>query len=82
MEQLTKSLLKADKVKVDYNKQPEAPLQEKVLQFGEGNFLRAFVDWMIDELNSKNKFNGSVVVSNLFLPVLLICTMTKTAYIL
>ena len=21
---------------------------EKVLQFGEGNFLRAFVDWQID----------------------------------
>ena len=24
---------------------------EKVLQFGEGNFLRAFVDWMIDKAN-------------------------------
>jgi tagaturonate reductase len=32
----------------------------KVLQFGEGNFLRAFVDWMIDILNEKTDFNGAV----------------------
>ena len=37
-------------------------LPEKILQFGEGNFLRAFVDYMVDELNSQNLFNGSVVV--------------------
>ncbi len=35
---------------------------ERVLQFGEGNFLRCFVDWMFDELNTKTDFNGSVVV--------------------
>ena len=35
---------------------------EKVLQFGEGNFLRAFVGWQIDELNKKTDFNGQVVV--------------------
>jgi tagaturonate reductase len=34
----------------------------KVLQFGEGNFLRAFIDWMIDVVNSKNLFEGSVAV--------------------
>jgi tagaturonate reductase len=34
---------------------------EKVLQFGEGNFLRCFVDWMFHELNKKAGFNGSVV---------------------
>src|SRR5262245_54365551 len=34
----------------------------KVLQFGEGNFLRAFVDWMIDVLNEKTSFNGNVQV--------------------
>lgn len=38
----------------------EAP--ERVLQFGEGNFLRAFVDDFIDELNEKTGFNGKVVV--------------------
>ncbi|MDR2631469.1 MAG: tagaturonate reductase, partial [Spirochaetaceae bacterium] len=35
---------------------------EKVLQFGEGNFLRAFVDWQIDMVNEKTGFNGNVVV--------------------
>jgi len=35
---------------------------EKVLQFGEGNFLRAFVDWKIDRMNRETGFNGSVVV--------------------
>ncbi|NMF06779.1 tagaturonate reductase [Clostridium beijerinckii] len=35
---------------------------EKVLQFGEGNFLRAFVDWQIDKMNEEAGFNGSVVV--------------------
>ena len=34
----------------------------KVLQFGEGNFLRAFVDWIIDLLNEKGDFNGSVMM--------------------
>jgi tagaturonate reductase len=39
-----------------------AVFPEKVLQFGEGNFLRAFVDWQIQVLNEKTDFNGSVVV--------------------
>lgn len=34
----------------------------KVIQFGEGNFLRAFVDWMIDILNEKSDFDGSVAI--------------------
>ena len=34
----------------------------KVLQFGEGNFLRAFVDYMIDIANEKSDFNGSVAL--------------------
>lgn len=34
----------------------------KVLQFGEGNFLRAFVDYFIDIVNEKTDFNGSVVL--------------------
>lgn len=34
----------------------------KVLQFGEGNFLRGFVDWIIDILNEKTDFNGAVQV--------------------
>lgn len=35
---------------------------ERVLQFGEGNFLRAFVDWQLNELITAGKFNGSIVV--------------------
>lgn len=41
----------------EYRKYPE-----KVLQFGEGNFLRAFVDWQIDKMNKEADFNGSAVV--------------------
>lgn len=35
---------------------------ERVIQFGEGNFLRAFVDWIIYGMNRKAGFNSSVVV--------------------
>ncbi len=37
-------------------------LTEKVMQFGEGNFLRGFVDWMIDRLNKEANWNGGVVL--------------------
>ncbi len=39
---------------------PSRPV--KVLQFGEGNFLRAFVDYMIDVLNEKCDFNGNIII--------------------
>lgn len=38
----------------------EAP--ERVLQFGEGNFLRAFVDYWFDLMNERVGFNGKVVL--------------------
>ncbi len=34
----------------------------KVLQFGEGNFLRGFVDWMIHRTNESGLFHGKVRV--------------------
>ena len=34
----------------------------KVIQFGEGNFLRAFVDWIIWNTNQKTDFNAGVVI--------------------
>jgi tagaturonate reductase len=34
----------------------------KIIQFGEGNFLRGFADYVIDELNEKANFNAGVVV--------------------
>lgn len=33
----------------------------KVLQIGDGNFIRGFVDWMIYEMNKKTGFQGGVV---------------------
>lgn len=35
---------------------------ERVLQFGEGNFLRAFVECWIDKMNEKAGFNSKVVL--------------------
>ena len=46
----------------DLHVSPKKKLPEKILQFGEGNFLRGFVDWMIDRMNEQGLFNGSVVV--------------------
>ena len=34
----------------------------KVVQFGEGNFLRAFVDYMIDIANEQGRFDGDIVL--------------------
>jgi tagaturonate reductase len=34
----------------------------KVLQFGEGNFLRGFVDWMFDIINEKADFNAGIQI--------------------
>ena len=34
----------------------------KVVQFGEGNFLRGFVDYMIDVANEQGKFDGDIVL--------------------
>ncbi|URZ01730.1 tagaturonate reductase [Clostridium felsineum] len=35
---------------------------EKIVQFGEGNFLRAFVDWQVDKMNKLADFNAGVVI--------------------
>lgn len=37
-------------------------MSERILQFGGGNFLRAFTDWMIDIFNKETDFSGSVVI--------------------
>jgi tagaturonate reductase len=34
----------------------------RVIQFGDGNFLRAFADWVIDILNEKTSFDGDVML--------------------
>lgn len=35
---------------------------ERIIQFGEGGFLRGFADWILQIVNEKTDFNGSVVV--------------------
>lgn len=34
----------------------------KILQFGGGNFLRGFVDWMVEILNESTDFNAGIIV--------------------
>ena len=41
---------------------PKSHAPERIIQFGEGNFLRCFVDWIIYNMNQKTDFNSSVVV--------------------
>ncbi|MDD4540407.1 MAG: hypothetical protein PHT80_15470, partial [Lentisphaeria bacterium] len=38
----------------------DCTLPVRAVQFGEGNFLRAFIDWMIQQMNKQGKFNGMV----------------------
>lgn len=58
MDQLNYAVLEASGYKGYIKK--SAP--EKVMQFGEGNFLRAFVDYFFDIANEKADFNGKVVL--------------------
>ena len=48
---------------VGYNGYILKDAPEKVLQFGEGNFLRAFVDYFFDVMNETADFNGKVAVA-------------------
>ena len=35
---------------------------ERIIQFGEGGFLRGFADWMFQIANEKTDFDANVVV--------------------
>ena len=37
-------------------------MKEKIIQFGEGGFLRGFADWMLQIVNEKTDFQGKAVV--------------------
>ena len=41
---------------------PGAHYPEKIIQFGEGNFLRAFVDWQLDILNEHTSLNAGITI--------------------
>lgn len=58
MKQLNYSVLE----ETGYNGYILRDAPEKIMQFGEGNFLRAFVDHFIDVANEKAAFNGKAVL--------------------
>jgi len=37
-------------------------METKILQFGEGNFLRCFIDWMVQKMNDTAGFDGQVQI--------------------
>ena len=37
-------------------------MKTKILQFGEGNFLRCFIDWMVEKANRNAGFDGAVQI--------------------
>ena len=37
-------------------------METKILQFGEGNFLRCFIDWMVQKMNDNAGFDGAVQI--------------------
>ncbi len=41
---------------------PGAQYPERIIQFGEGNFLRAFFDWQIDLLNEHTDLDAGIVI--------------------
>ncbi|MEQ8238980.1 MAG: tagaturonate reductase [Cyclobacteriaceae bacterium] len=48
--------------KLSRNTTATIQLPIKILQYGEGNFLRAFVDWFVDSLNEKTDYQAGVAV--------------------
>ena len=37
-------------------------METKILQFGEGNFLRCFIDWMVQKMNDRAGFDGGIQI--------------------
>jgi tagaturonate reductase len=61
---LSRNYLRAQKqLAPSVSRGPADVYPERVVQFGEGNFLRAFADWMIDEVNARQLFRGNVLVA-------------------
>jgi tagaturonate reductase len=51
-----------DDISPDVQIGPLSAFPVKAVQIGEGNFLRAFFSWMVNELNSRGLFNGSIAL--------------------
>ena len=56
MKQLSQALLPAEL------RAARASLPERIVQFGEGNFLRGFAGWMVHRMNARGLFSGRIVV--------------------
>ena len=54
---------------IGYQGYIEENATERIIQFGEGNFMRAFVDDFIDRMNEKAKFHGKAVLVAPIAPV-------------
>jgi len=59
---LSRAFVRAHASALDPHGLVDKPLPIKVLQFGEGGFLRGFADWMIHRLNARGLYNGKVVI--------------------
>lgn len=59
---LNRSNLAEGKLKLDASAPSKLP-PVRILQIGDGNFLRAFADWMIDMANGAGLFNGEVTIA-------------------
>ena len=61
MEILNRSLIASGKFDVEMS-QATSIKPTRILQIGDGNFLRAFVDWMVDLANGQGLMNGEVIM--------------------
>lgn len=62
MAALDRKSLNAGKYSVEFSKASSKP-PVRILQIGDGNFLRAFVDWLVDVTNGTGLFNGRVTIA-------------------
>ena len=66
MNSLNRANLAQGKLAVESSISASAPSSLKptrILQIGDGNFLRAFVDWMVDVANGAGLMNGEVIMA-------------------
>jgi tagaturonate reductase len=62
MQSLRRDLLASGKLNVAHT--PGAPVFPiNILQIGDGNFLRGFVDWLVDSANGQGLFKGGVAIA-------------------
>lgn len=58
-----KTVMSAGSIADRLHVQRSLALPERVLQFGSGNFMRAFLCWMTDQMNRQELFNGRVIIA-------------------